>query len=84
MAAPTKINFDRSREFNYIAPSTVWQYFAEYDTWYVYHRDNPFISNLTVTESDWLFITGQGQPNKLLIAAALIGAVVIVYLLFKK
>ena len=40
-------------EYTYIAPNTVWQYIESIDLWFVYHHDNPSISNMIVTSEQW-------------------------------
>lgn len=58
--APSTANFDRTLSYNYDGANTIWQYFPQYENWYVYHRDNPALSNLVLTEADWTFVLNGG------------------------
>lgn len=66
--APAEVAFDRERAYNYDGENTVWQYFQEYSDsdgtgWYVYRHNQPEVSNLLLTQSDWSFVTGQGATK---------------------
>jgi len=57
--APLTMQFDKTKEYNFLENSKVWQYFQQYDKWYVYNRGSPSTSNLILSESDWVWVMSQ-------------------------